>query len=69
VDANRGAGRAFLFLAQGARRVAEPDADDLEEMELMLLDRAAVSKALDAGAFKVVPWAAAVALALRYVEE
>ena len=69
VDANRGAGRAHLFLALGAQKAAEPDADDLEEMELLLLDAAAVSKALDAGAFKVVPWTAAMALALRRLGE
>ena len=61
VDANRGAGQAHLYLAQGARKAAESDADDLEEMELILMDAPAVGEALDAGAFKVVPWAAAVA--------
>ena len=65
VDSNRGAGRAYLYLALGARRVAEPDADDLEEQELLLLSRAEVEAALDAGAFKVVAWTAGVALALR----
>ena len=65
VDANRGAGQAHLYLAQGARKVAEPDADDLEEMELKLMDADTVGTALDAGEFKVAPWAAAVALALR----
>lgn len=65
VDANRGAGQAHLFLAQGARKAAEPNADDLEEMELMLMDATAVGDALDAGEFKVAPWVAAVALALR----
>ncbi len=69
VDANRGAGQAYLYLAQGAHKVAEPDADDLEEMELMLMDAAAVGEALDAGQFKVLPWAAAVALALRRMGE
>lgn len=69
VDANRGAGQAHLFLAQGARKAAEPDADDLEEMELVLMDADEVGAALDAGAFKVVPWAAAVALALRRMGE
>jgi len=67
VDANRGAGQAHLYLAIGAKKVAEPDADDLEEMELTLMDRDAVEEALDAGKFKVVPWSAAVALALRKV--
>lgn len=65
VDSNRGAGTAYLYLALDARRVTEPDADDLEEQELLLLSRAEIEAALDAGAFKVVPWTAGVALALR----
>jgi ADP-ribose pyrophosphatase len=66
VDSNRGAGTAHLYLARGARRVAEPDADDLEEQELLLLSREEIEAALEAGAFKVLPWAAGVALALRH---
>jgi len=65
VDGNRGAGVAYPFLATGARRVAEINADDLEEQELLLLSRAELETALDAGEFKSLPWAAAVALALR----
>lgn len=68
VDGNRGAGRAYLYLAHGARCVAAPDADDLEEQQLLLLHRAELEAALDAGAFKVLPWATAVALALRHLE-
>jgi ADP-ribose diphosphatase len=64
VDGNRGAGVGHLFLATGARRVAEPDADDLEEQELLLLGRREVEEALLAGEFKVMSWATAVALAL-----
>ncbi len=64
VDGNRGAGRAHFFLAQNARRVAEINADDLEEQELLLLTRAEVEAALQAGDFKALPWAAVVALAL-----
>jgi len=67
VDGNRGAGIAYPFLATGARRVTEIDADDLEEQELLLLSRTEVEAALDAGEFKSLPWAAAVALALRRV--
>jgi ADP-ribose pyrophosphatase len=67
VDGNRGAGIAYPFLATGARRVTEIDADDLEEQELLLLSRAEIEAALDAGEFKSLPWAAAVALALRRV--
>jgi len=65
VDGNRGLGVAHLYLARGARRVRQPDADDLEEQELLVLSRADVEKALEEGAFKLLPWAAAVALALR----
>ncbi len=64
VDGNRGAGKAYLYLATGARQVAEADADDLEEQEFLLLSREAVEQALHSGAFKVLPWTAAFALAL-----
>jgi ADP-ribose pyrophosphatase len=37
VDGNRGAGTAYLYLACGAYRAAEPQADDLEEQELLFL--------------------------------
>ena len=67
VDGNRGAGVAYPFLATGARQVTEIDADDLEEQELLLLSRAEIEAALDAGEFKSLPWVAAVALALRQV--
>ena len=64
VDGNRGAGVAHLFLARQARRVTDPNADDLEEQELLLLNRGEVEAALAAGEFKVLPWATVVALAL-----
>jgi ADP-ribose pyrophosphatase len=65
VDGNRGLGTAYFYLAHGARRVRQPDADDLEEQELLILSRPKAERALDAGAFKLLPWAAVVALALR----
>lgn len=68
VDANRGAGMAYFFLARQARRICEPDADDLEEQELLLLTRNQVQAAFDAGDFKLLPWATIVALALRRLE-
>lgn len=39
-DGNRGCGQTYLYLARGARLVAEPSGDDLEEMiiELMTVD-------------------------------
>ena len=68
VDANRGAGTAHLFLARGGRKVAEPDADDLEEQQLLRLSREELEAALGEGAFKALPWVANVVLGLRYLE-
>jgi ADP-ribose pyrophosphatase len=68
VDGNRGAGVAHLFLARGARRVAEVRADDLEEQQLLHLSRPEVEAALAAGDFKVLAWAAVVALGLRHMQ-
>ena len=64
VDGNRGCGVGHLYLALGARKVAEPSADDLEEQELLLLSRGEVEAGLAAGEFKVLSWAATMALAL-----
>jgi ADP-ribose pyrophosphatase len=68
VDANRGVGKAYLFIARRATRVTSPSADDLEEQELLLLSRADLEHALGEGEFKVLAWAAAVALGLRRLE-
>jgi ADP-ribose pyrophosphatase len=69
IDGNRGVGTAHLFLARGASRVADIDADDLEDQELVFLSQAEVEAALDAGEFKLLPWATAVALALRRLDK
>jgi ADP-ribose pyrophosphatase len=69
IDGNRGVGTAHLFMARGAHPVSEIDADDLEEQELFLLSRAEVEAALDAGEFKLLPWATAIALALRKLDK
>ncbi len=69
VDANRGAATGHLFLARGAHRVQERNADDLEEQELLLLSRAELQAALDAGEFKVLAWATVVALGLRHLKD
>ncbi len=65
VDGNRGAGVAHFFLAQGAEKTAEIDADDLETQELLLLSRAEVESVLANHEFKVLAWAAIVSLALQ----
>jgi ADP-ribose pyrophosphatase len=64
VDGNRGAGTANLFLAKGAHYVGEVASDDLETQELLLLSRAELEAALRGGEFKVIAWAAGIALAL-----
>jgi len=64
VDGNHGAGTAHLFLAEGAVRVQEPVSDDVEEQEWLWLSRDELKAALLAGEFKVLAWAATVALAL-----
>lgn len=67
VDGNRGAGKAHFFLALQARRTSEPRRDDLEEQELVALSRAEVESALARGEFRLLPWAAVMALALLYL--
>lgn len=64
IDGNRGAGRAYFFLARDARRVAARDADDLETQELLLLSHDELRAALEGGQFKLLPWMSIVALAL-----
>jgi ADP-ribose pyrophosphatase len=68
VDANRGAGNAHLFLATGAVKAGEPEDGDLEPQELLWLSRAEVETALRGGAFKVLAWAAVMALALSVAD-
>lgn len=66
VDGNRGNGKAFLFLAREARKVGEPNADDLEEQVLLKLTRTEVEAAVLKGSFKVLAWETAMALALLW---
>jgi len=67
VDANRGNGHAHFFLATGVQWQQARDADDLEDLETLLLSVDEVSAALAAGEFKILSWAACIALALLQV--
>ncbi|MEW6512317.1 MAG: NUDIX hydrolase [Bacteroidota bacterium] len=67
-DGNRGGGRAHLFLARGARQTSSPRSDDLEAQRLVTMTRAELRHALSRGEFRVLPWAACVALALLALE-
>ena len=69
IDSNRGCGSAHFFLATGARKVQEPDADDLEAYEIRTLSRLELVDALTTGQFKVITWASAVALALPHLDQ
>lgn len=62
--ANRGIATGHLYLALGAELMVVPHSDDLEAQELVTLTPGQVEDALLAGEFKLVPWAANVALAL-----
>lgn len=68
IDANRGAGRGYFFLALNASKIQSPIQDDLEEQELLLLTRDELEQALDSNKFAIMPWTAAVALALRKLD-
>ncbi len=68
VDANRGAGSGYFWLARKAHQATEPHADDLEEQILLHLTRTEVEKALLGGEFKVMAWAAVTAMALLYLK-
>ncbi|GAB4488316.1 MAG: NUDIX hydrolase [Anaerolineales bacterium] len=69
VDANRGCGTAYLFLALDARQVSEPNSGDLEEQEIVPLTRQEVRRAMLEGEFKMLSWAATVGLGLAWLEE
>lgn len=69
IDANRGAGRAYFFVARGVELTGQRTADDLEEQELLLLSRAEMEKGLAAGQFKVLAWAAVVAMGLKHLDQ
>lgn len=64
LDANRGCGQGYLFLAQGAQPVQPANADDLEEQQLLLLSLPQLEEALLNNQFKAISWTATIALAL-----
>ena len=62
-DGNRGCGQGFFFLARGARRVAAPDAGDLEELVIGLLRPDELAQAVRSGEVAILSIAAAIGLA------
>lgn len=67
LDPNRGIATMYLFLALKAKKVAEPNSDDLEDQELLLLSRNEIENALKEGEFKILAWSAVVAMSLNYL--
>jgi ADP-ribose pyrophosphatase len=67
LDPNRGIATMHLFLALNAKKIAEPESDDLEDQELVILSRSEIEQALKAGEFKILSWSAVVALSLNYL--
>ena len=67
LDPNRGKATMHLFLALNAKRVAEPNSDDLEDQELLFLSRNEIENALQAGEFKILAWSAVVAMSLNHL--
>ena len=67
LDPNRGIATIHLFLAMNARKEAEPIDDDLEDQVLLFLTREELETAYTEGAFKMLSWAAVVAMALKYL--
>jgi ADP-ribose pyrophosphatase len=68
LDPNRGIATVHLFLALNAKEVAEPNSDDLEEQELVVLSRSEIENALKAGEFKILAWSTVVAMSLNYLK-
>jgi ADP-ribose diphosphatase len=66
-NSNYGCGRAHVFLAQEARRVAAPDSGDLEEVETVLLRPAEARRRLRRGDVASLGTAAALAIALDHI--
>lgn len=67
LDPNRGIATMHLFLALNATKAAEPNSDDLEDQELLILSRIEIESALNAGEFKILAWSAVVAMSLNYL--
>ncbi len=67
LDPNRGMATMHLYLALDAVYETEPNADDLEDQELLFLSKTEIADALLAGEFKVLTSAAVVSLSLNYI--
>ena len=67
LDPNRGIATIHLFLALNAYKVTEPNSDDLEYQELLLMGWDDLEVAYQNGAFKILSWSAIVAMSLNFL--
>jgi ADP-ribose pyrophosphatase len=67
LDPNRGIATMHLFLALEAKQIMEPNSDDLEDQELLLLSQNEIESALKSGEFKILAWAAVVSMSFNYI--
>ena len=65
--ANYGCSTSHMYLAQNARRVAEPDAGDLEEIQIVLQNHREIAAAIRNGEIRSLGVMAALALVLNPV--
>jgi ADP-ribose pyrophosphatase len=64
-NSNYGCGHAHLFIVRNARKVAEPNSGDLEDMEIVLMDASGLIEAVRTGEIVAISAVAAVAWALN----
>ena len=64
-NSNQGGGKIFMFEARGARKTAEADSGDLEEIEVVLLDDAQLQEAIRGGEMMALSSVTACSLALN----
>lgn len=67
LDPSRGIATMHLFLALNAKQITEPNSDDLEDQELLLLSQEEIDNALKSREFKILAWAAVVSMSLNYI--
>ncbi|OIO27917.1 MAG: hypothetical protein AUJ18_10470 [Candidatus Hydrogenedentes bacterium CG1_02_42_14] len=69
LHANYGCGKAFFFFCEGAKKVAEPDSGDLEEMDVFLMKKEDLFSALDNGKIDLLSVATSIALVRNILEK
>ena len=65
VNSNYGCGKAHIYLARGARKIQNPDSNDLEDTEIVLMTPKEVIQAVINGQVATLSGIASIALALN----